>query len=253
MLVWVATSPIALVVGGVIGLVTVFSWMASTVADSTTSLSAVWAGMQEDFAKSFGAIIQSLQSGNLSGAMDVAWALLKVEWARGIGWLEEKWIAFKDGFQNIWTEAVYGTASIATSAWALISSGWTTGIASLREAWATYLHWFADAWAGASQGVSKAWLWLESKFGVIDENTRKGGNNRASRSRLTVERKMMRHGRHGLSGRKSCKNCKWNRKKTTGFFGIGRKKDRCSGVGNYDGRTAENGTSPSIDNQKMVR
>lgn len=97
-----------LVLGGYMAVVSTkggdaLSWLGQQFATLREEATAAWQG-----------IASALASGDIGLAARILWLTLKMEWQKGIAWLTEKWIGFKETFMATATEAVYGTASILT-------------------------------------------------------------------------------------------------------------------------------------------
>ncbi len=60
-----------------------------------SDLKAGWKSVSEDATSAFNLISDAIAAGNIKGAMAVAVAFLKLEWARGMAWIAERWINVK--------------------------------------------------------------------------------------------------------------------------------------------------------------
>jgi hypothetical protein len=101
-------------------------WFASTFAADIGIAKEAW-----------DAITEALASGDLGAAMSVAVAFLKVEWARGVAWLESKWQDFVDVFKNAWSSAVA---------------------------------WLLDKWESISSVITHGIIWVENQVGILSDD-----------------------------------------------------------------------------------
>ena len=86
--------------------------------------------------KTFQGISDALAAGDISLAAKVLWAMLKLEWQKGLAFLEGLW----EGFKGFWSDAVTGLAIGFTSAVASIQSLWidlTNALTKIWNRWAT--------------------------------------------------------------------------------------------------------------------
>lgn len=131
-----------------------FSGAGKAVADA---LGRAWAGLKADTLATFDSIKTALAAGDLRGAATVFWAYLKLEWAKGISFLTEKWVAFKASFQRIWLETAFGLAAI-----------WIEAIAKLETAWVGFTNAFMSKWKKAESVLAKGIGWSIAKVEGLD-------------------------------------------------------------------------------------
>ena len=70
-------------------------------------------------AETWKGISNALAAGDIVLAARVLWAMLKMEWQKGVNFLSETWATFKETMMAVATEAVYGVATALTNGWAL--------------------------------------------------------------------------------------------------------------------------------------
>lgn len=121
-------------------------------------------GLAEDAQKTFAGIGDALAAGDMALAAKVLWAMLKLEWQKGLAFLEGVW----DGFKAFWSDAVTGLAI-----------GFVNGLATIRSAWVdltTFLTKVWNRWATSTfqEGLAD-WLApvLAPMLGVDTEGLRK--------------------------------------------------------------------------------
>ena len=100
----------------------------------------------------------ALAAGDISLAAKVLWAMLKLEWQKGLFFLEGLW----EGFKGFWSDGVIGLAMIFTNAMAAVKTLWAEMIGWLEKKWEdfkisglseTLAGWFAPIFAKI-EGVS---------------------------------------------------------------------------------------------------
>lgn len=107
----------------------------------TAGASSLWSDMKTGFAtvqadatQAFGAISDALKAGDISSATKVAVAFLKLEWQRGMNWIQEKW----EGFKTFFSELASGIALIWNDVTAKIKTVWAEAIGWLSKKWASF-------------------------------------------------------------------------------------------------------------------
>ncbi|MFN9977736.1 MAG: hypothetical protein ACK58T_48300, partial [Phycisphaerae bacterium] len=106
-------------------------------------------------------------AGDIGLAAKVLWLTLKMEWQKGVNWLQENWIGFKEFFLSVWTEAVFGLSRIMTNAWAGLQSFWTETVAAMSTAWTVFSSGAVSAWKGAQNFIARGIVHL---MGMLDDS-----------------------------------------------------------------------------------
>lgn len=201
-------SPIGLVTVGVLALGATLLHVTGAGAAAVTWLSDRFAALKADALAAFQGISDALAAGDIGLAMEILWLTLRQQWQKGVHFLTEHWIAFKETVLAVWTEAVFRLASLMTSAWAGLQSAWLETTDFLADAWNVFLDLVMRGWNTASGLVQKAWVQLKGLFDEdldveaevrrIDADT--AGKNQSSedeRNRRIGERDAARRQRHG--------------------------------------------------------
>ena len=165
-------------------------YFTGALGNTISGVAAAFRGLASDLMATFGAIGDALSAGDIALAAKVLWAMLKMEWQKGVNWLTETWIGFKEIFLGTWTDAVYGLAGIMTSGWALMQQGWNCLVTGMSAAWTIFTDSVVAGWSSASNWVSKRWIDLMELMGQYDPQTAEGAKkildedfNRASQQR----------------------------------------------------------------------
>jgi hypothetical protein len=109
-------------------------------------------------------IADALAAGDIGLAAKILWLTLKLEWQKGVHFLNELWATVKDFFLSTWTEAVFGASKIATNAWAGLQSAWIETVDFLADAWTLFTTSITKGWHTAVGFIRKAWVRLKSLF-----------------------------------------------------------------------------------------
>lgn len=109
-------------------------------------------------------ISNALMAGDLALAGKIVWLTLKMEWKRGVHYLNGQWIGFKDAFLSIANEAIYGAARLFNDGWAAVEIGWVETIAFLSDSWSIFTNLLTRTWQSTVGFIQKAWVRLKSMF-----------------------------------------------------------------------------------------
>jgi len=151
-------TPMGLLIGTAAALAGYFLWSSGAIGNAANWLVGVFAGLADDARKTFGGISDALAAGDIALAAKVLWAMLKLEWQKGIAFLEGLWA----GFKGFWNDAVVGLAIIFTNATAKVKTLWAEMIGWMEKKWnafklsgftETLASWLAPIFAKI-QGVS---------------------------------------------------------------------------------------------------
>lgn len=157
-------TPIGLVVGGLGALAAYLVYATGAGGEALA-----WLGDQFDFLKetalaAWQGIGDALAAGDLALAAKIVWLTLKMEWQRGINFLEAKWLAFKGFFVGVWQGAVFGIARLMTDAWAGLQVAWVETISFLGDAWNGFIGLLQTGWNHFAGFFQKVWARIKGLF-----------------------------------------------------------------------------------------
>lgn len=157
-------SPIGLVITAVAALGGYLLYVSGAGAQALSWLGQQFAALRDTALAAWHGISDALAAGDIGLADKILWLTLKMEWQRGIAWLNEKWIGFKETFMAVATEAVYGTAKILTKAWAGIQTAWIETVAFMSKAWTVFTSGLVTGWRTAQNRIAKKFVSLMAMF-----------------------------------------------------------------------------------------
>lgn len=157
-------SPIGLVITGLVSLGGYLLYISGTGQKALSWLGQQFAALRDTALAAWQGISDALAAGDLSLAARVLWLTLKMEWQKGVAWLTDKWIGFKEAFMAVATEAVYGTAKILTSAWAGMQTAWVETVAFMSKAWTMFTNSLVTGWRTAQNWIAKKFVQLMAMF-----------------------------------------------------------------------------------------
>jgi hypothetical protein len=164
-------SPIGLVIGAIVGLgVAIFKYT-DFGAKALQWLSDRFGFLADEVSQTLGAIGSALASGGIQAAARVLWAFLKLEWTRGVNFLETKWAEFKDGFIMTAYDAMHTVRSLWESGVHAITLAWINGTAAMKTVWANFTAWHARTVESLANWMAKRWIEIQAMFDdTIDVN-----------------------------------------------------------------------------------
>ncbi|MDR1611880.1 MAG: phage tail tape measure protein [Planctomycetota bacterium] len=120
--------------------------------------------LKEDALSAFGGVADALAAGDIALAAKILWLSLKMEWTRGIAFLEKAWLDFRNFFIRIGYDAWHGLMASAEIVWHALEVGWIETTAFFSKLWSGFAGFFAKTWESIKAGATKAWNWIRSLF-----------------------------------------------------------------------------------------
>ena len=157
-------SPVGLVIAALASLGGYLLYVSGAGQQALSWLGQQFAALRDTALAAWKGISDALAAGDIGLAARILWLTLKMEWQKGVAWLTEKWIGFKEAFLAVATEAVYGTAKILTSAWAGLQTAWVETVAFMSKAWTTFTHHLVTGWRTAQNWIAKKFVQLMAMF-----------------------------------------------------------------------------------------
>ena len=123
-----------------------------------TSIAQTFRTLSDAVTESLGVMADSMAAGDFASAAKVGWALVKMEWQRGVAFVTELW----EGFKGIYDEITTGLAISFVNA-----------SVQIQGIWADLLNWMSKKWKefGASAFTETLASWiapLSAKFSGLD-------------------------------------------------------------------------------------
>ncbi|MFN9374723.1 MAG: phage tail tape measure protein [Planctomycetaceae bacterium] len=157
-------TPVGLVAVGVLALGTYFVTATDTGVAAVQWLQEVLGDLWQDATAAFAGIRDALVTANFGLAMRIVGLLLKLEWQKALGFLEQQWLGFQELFLSVWTDATFGLAELMTAAWALIQTGWEETLGFLTDGWTVFTNFLMANWDTAIGFIRQGWVLLQSLF-----------------------------------------------------------------------------------------
>jgi len=113
-----------------------------------------WATIKTDTTIAIGGIKAALMRGDLGAAMKVLWAYLKLEWVRGVTFLQDMWTivwtAIKDTANSMWAGLRVGWEGVIHAM--IVSANWLAG--ALQISFVAVGNFFSNLWAEILAGIT---------------------------------------------------------------------------------------------------
>ncbi len=162
-LVWMV-SPIGLVITAVVALGAYILYATGMGAKALGWLGKRFETLRDDAVASYQGIADALAAGDIGLAAKILWLALKMEWQRGINFLEKAWLNFRNFFIRIAYGAFYGALAALEIVWHGLEVAWIETTAFLSKTWTKFTSWVQKAWNWCGNKLTKAWNWVKSQF-----------------------------------------------------------------------------------------
>ena len=157
-------SPIGLVITAVVALGVTILHVTGAGAKALGWLGEKFNVLKEDAISSYQGIADALAAGDIALAVKILWLTLKMEWTRGINFLEKAWLNFRNFFIQIGVDAWHGLLAAVEVVWHSLQVGWIETTAFLSKTWTQFTSWVQQAWQWTGRQLAKAWNFLRKQF-----------------------------------------------------------------------------------------
>ena len=157
-------SPIGLVGAAIVGLGGYLLYVSGAGSEALQWLADAFSALKDDALAAWQGIGDALAAGDLALAAKILWLTLRMEWQKGVAFLQEHWIAFKEFFLSIATDAFYGVVGLLIDAWSGLQVAWVETTAFLADAWTVFTSGLTKGWNTAQNFISKGVLRLMKLF-----------------------------------------------------------------------------------------
>jgi len=157
-------SPIGLVIAAVAALGVYILYATGAISKALKWLGDKFNILKEDALASFAGISDALAAGDIGLAMRILWLTLKMEWTRGVNFLEKAWLGFRNFFIRIGYDAWHGMLALVETVWHTIEMGWIDTTAFFSRIWNGFVSFFARTWEDMKAIAAKSWAWIKSWF-----------------------------------------------------------------------------------------
>lgn len=157
-------SPIGLVIAAVAALAGYLIYATGAGGKALAWLGGRFNVLKEDALSAYQGIADALAAGDIGLAVKVLWLTVKMEWTRGVNFLEKAWLNFRNFFIKIGYDAWHGLLAVAEIVWHALEVGWIETTAFFSKLWTGFTSFFAKTWENIKAGAQKAWNWIKSLF-----------------------------------------------------------------------------------------
>ena len=157
-------SPIGLVAAAVVGLGGYLLYVSGAGSEALQWLADAFSALKDDALAAWQGIGDALAAGDLALAAKILWLTLRMAWQKGVAFLQEHWLAFKEFFLSVATDAFYGVVGLLIDAWAGLQTAWVETTTFLADAWTVFTSGLTKSWNTAQNFISKGVLRLMKLF-----------------------------------------------------------------------------------------
>jgi hypothetical protein len=120
--------------------------------------------LKETALADFQGIGDALAAGDIGLAAKILWLTLRMEWQKGINWLQQKWLDFKGFFVQVFQQAVFSLAGFMTDAWAGIQVAWVETTTFLGKSWSQFITYLMKNWNKFAGFFKTVWARVKAAF-----------------------------------------------------------------------------------------
>jgi len=162
-------TPVGLVSAALLALGGYLLYTTDAGQQALQGLATEFRSLQETALAAWRGIADALATGDLGLAARIAWLTLKLVWKQGVGWLEERWLRFKEFFLKTFYGAVYGVARFLNDAWAGIQIAWLETTTFLATAWMNFIDILQRTWNRFAGFFRRVWARIQGILGADAE------------------------------------------------------------------------------------
>jgi len=159
-------SPIGLVISAIAALGAYITYATGAGAKALAWLGEKFQVLKGDALGAYQGIADALAAGDIGAAAKILWLTLKMEWTRGVNFLEKAWLGFRNFFLKVGYDAWHGMLALVEQVWHAIESGWLDTTNFFNGIWGKVLGSFAKLWQGMVAIVKRAWNWIKGVLGI---------------------------------------------------------------------------------------
>ena len=128
-------SPIGLVIAAVIAIGAYFLETSGVIDDAIAWLGESFDGLSQDFGEVFDAMKNALAAGDITAAAQVLWAFLKLEWTKGVNYINGVWLDAKTFALETWSSVGFSIAETFETAFGAVDEAWAWTVATMESLW----------------------------------------------------------------------------------------------------------------------
>jgi len=157
-------TPIGAVIGALTALGAYLVWASGAGGKALAWLGDRFAQLKDDALKSYQGIGDALAAGDIALAAKVLWLTLKLEWTRGVNFVEGLWLSFRGFLMDVLVGAFTGALAALEIVWHGLEVAWIETTAFLATAWQGFVNIFMHSWERMKALATKVWNWIKGLF-----------------------------------------------------------------------------------------
>ena len=157
-------TPVGLAISAIVALVATILYASGAAGKALSWLGEKFQWLKETACAAWRGIGDALVAGDIALAARILWLTLKMEWTRGIAFLEKAWLSFRNFFIRIGANAWHGLLATVGVVWHGLEVGWIETTAFLSKAWMRFTGMVSKAWHWTGKQLAKSWNWMRGQF-----------------------------------------------------------------------------------------
>jgi len=157
-------SPIGLVIAG-LGVLGAYLVKTSGIGGAALA----WLGdrfgeLKDTALQAYQGIADALAAGDIGLAARILWLTLKMEWIKGVSFIEGVWLRFRGFIMDVLVGAFVGALATLETIWHGLEVGWIETTAFLAKAWYGFVNIFTGSWEQMKALAAKTWNTIKGLF-----------------------------------------------------------------------------------------
>lgn len=178
-------TPIGLLITGVAAFGAYMLVSTGIAGEAIGWLNGKFAELHNDAIEAWQGIGDALATGDIKLAAEILWLTLKMEWQKGVNFINQLWITAKQAFVKVWTDATYAVSMLLTDPWYAMETAFNETLSFMQQGWLSFTGFLQQKLNWGIGEIEKLWVkfkkWMGADIDVdahireIDETTKKTG------------------------------------------------------------------------------
>lgn len=164
-------TPLGLVIAGAVAF---GAWMLTSTGvagEAIGWLQEKFGELHDDALKAWQGIGDALATGDIKLAAEILWLTLKMEWQKGVNFINQLWITAKQAFVKVWTDATYAVTMLLTDPWYAMETAFNETLSFMQQGWLNFTGFLSKNLNWAVGEIEKLWVKFRKWLGEdIDVN-----------------------------------------------------------------------------------
>jgi TP901 family phage tail tape measure protein len=184
-------SPVGIVIAVLVALAAWFLTSTKAGGDALSWLGEQFKGLKDTAVETWGGIADALAAGDIKLAAKILWLTLKMEWQKGVHFLNKIWQNVVTFFVKSWTAATFSLSKRMVNMTADLQIAWVKMVDFMRDAWSVLLAGMKSISRTHNKWIILAWLKVKAKVTGKDTSDEQKGVIDRAEGRIAADQDKM--------------------------------------------------------------